>query len=97
MNTECTHQEDVTEIDIRREINEQHFWQATQLWGDIREGGARCLNDNEHRGDKRAGTGSQGRGRQRQGCDAVQHSSFPPVGKLASPGASCPVCAWLSE
>lgn len=52
MNTECTHQEDVTEIDIRREINEQHFWQATQLWGDIREGGARCLNDNEHRGDK---------------------------------------------
>lgn len=43
---------------------------------DISENRAWCLNDSGQRGDIEVEIGMQRRGRQRQGGDAAQHSSF---------------------
>lgn len=74
--TERTHQEDVTGLDIQKEINDQNLHQANLLQRAISKNGARCLHDSGQRGDIEAEMGMQRRGRQRQGGNAVQHSSF---------------------
>lgn len=77
MDAECTHEENVVEIVIQREIKEKNVWQA-----DLLQGISLKKELRRETGGKGNEMGRQRRDRQTQDSSAMQHSSSLPSASL---------------